>query len=129
MIPAGRQFFKMSGSGNDFVVVDARNSAAGELERPEVIQAICAAGTGIGADGVVFVAAPASFALGLLSGGLATVPTGSLGGAFSLVPASGACATVPTSWATSDRRATARTSGGSGARSAAADAAPAARLA
>ena len=55
MIPAGRQFFKMSGSGNDFVVVDARAEPAGALERPEVIQAICAPGTGIGADGIVFV--------------------------------------------------------------------------
>jgi diaminopimelate epimerase len=55
MIPAGRQFFKMSGSGNDFVVVDARHAAAAELERPEVIRALCATGTGIGADGVVFV--------------------------------------------------------------------------
>ena len=31
MIPAGRQFFKMSGSGNDFVVVDARQTAAVEV--------------------------------------------------------------------------------------------------
>ena len=54
MIPKGRAFFKMSGSGNDFVMIDARTEAAGELERPEVIQAVSARGTGVGADGVVF---------------------------------------------------------------------------
>lgn len=51
----GRRFFKMSGSGNDFVVVDARREPVGELERPEVVRRICARGTGIGADGVVFI--------------------------------------------------------------------------
>ena len=50
----GREFFKMSGSGNDFVVVDARVEPAGELASPEVVQAICARGTGVGADGIVF---------------------------------------------------------------------------
>lgn len=54
MIPAGRTFFKMSGSGNDFVMFDARAEPAGELERPEAIRAMSARGTGIGADGVVF---------------------------------------------------------------------------
>jgi diaminopimelate epimerase len=44
----------MSGSGNDFVVVDARSEPPGELERPEVVQAVCARGTGVGADGIVF---------------------------------------------------------------------------
>lgn len=50
----GREFFKMSGSGNDFVVFDARQEPAGALETPERVQAICAPGTGVGADGVVF---------------------------------------------------------------------------
>ena len=54
MIPAGRQFYKMSGSGNDFVFVDARTEPAGPLAKPEVVGAICSRGTGIGADGVVF---------------------------------------------------------------------------
>ena len=54
MIPSGRAFYKMSGSGNDFVVVDARNEAAGELEAPAIVQAVCARGTGVGADGIVF---------------------------------------------------------------------------
>ena len=54
MITTGRPFFKMSGSGNDFVFVDARSEPPGELEKPEVIQAVCARGSGVGADGIVF---------------------------------------------------------------------------
>lgn len=54
MIPAGRAFYKMSGSGNDFVFVDARTEPAGPLASHEVVGAICSRGTGIGADGVVF---------------------------------------------------------------------------
>src|SRR5688572_29785417 len=49
----GRRFYKMSGSGNDFVFFDLRDGPAGELETIEVIRALCARGTGIGADGVV----------------------------------------------------------------------------
>jgi diaminopimelate epimerase len=44
----------MSGSGNDFVVVDARADAPGRLAEASVIQRICARGTGVGADGIVF---------------------------------------------------------------------------
>jgi diaminopimelate epimerase len=48
----------MSGSGNDFVVFDSRGVEAGtgSWERPEAIQALCARGTGVGADGIVFLA-------------------------------------------------------------------------
>jgi diaminopimelate epimerase len=47
----------MSGSGNDFVVFDSRGfEANGAWERSEAIQALCARGTGVGADGVVFLA-------------------------------------------------------------------------
>jgi diaminopimelate epimerase len=54
MIPTGRPFYKMSGSGNDFVFVDARNEPPGRLSEPSVVGRICARGTGVGADGVVF---------------------------------------------------------------------------
>src|SRR5256885_9742381 len=54
MVPFGREFFKMSGSGNDFVFVDAREEPPGPLASPEVIADICSRGTGIGADGIVF---------------------------------------------------------------------------
>lgn len=51
---AGRPFWKMSGSGNDFVFFDARRDAPGTLDTRDRIAALCARGTGIGADGVVF---------------------------------------------------------------------------
>jgi len=54
MIPSGRPFYKMSGSGNDFVMVDARNEPPGGLTEPAVIHRICARATGVGADGIVF---------------------------------------------------------------------------
>ena len=60
MTTYGRRFYKLSGSGNDFVFVDARTEPAGPLEQPEVVGAICARATGIGADGIVFVEPPRS---------------------------------------------------------------------
>lgn len=54
MIPFGREFYKLSGSGNDFVFVDTREEPAGPLATPEVIGSICSRGNGIGSDGVVF---------------------------------------------------------------------------
>lgn len=44
----------MSGSGNDFVFVDARSEPPGDLEKTATIQAVCARGSGVGADGIVF---------------------------------------------------------------------------
>lgn len=57
-IEAGRAFWKMSGSGNDFVFFDARHSLGDSdpLETTAEISALCAAHLGIGADGVVFIA-------------------------------------------------------------------------
>jgi len=54
MIRAGREFYKMSGSGNDFVFVDARNEPPGRLNNVAAIREVCARGTGVGADGIVF---------------------------------------------------------------------------
>ena len=54
---AGLRFYKMTGSGNDFVVVDARDDPHDELRSPAVIQELSARGTGIGADGLVLLAA------------------------------------------------------------------------
>jgi len=48
----GLRFHKMTGSGNDFVVVDGRTSPASEWPTPRVIAA-CDRRTGIGADGLV----------------------------------------------------------------------------
>ncbi|HKO16862.1 MAG TPA: diaminopimelate epimerase [Gemmatimonadaceae bacterium] len=54
MLTTGRPFYKMSGSGNDFLFFDARDQPPGELEQPGVVRAVCARGTGVGADGIVF---------------------------------------------------------------------------
>lgn len=50
----GLPVYKMTGSGNDFVMIDARVSTPVDWTA-EDMQAVCARGTGIGADGVVFV--------------------------------------------------------------------------
>ena len=50
----GLPIYKMTGSGNDFVMLDARVSSPADWT-PEDMQIVCARGTGIGADGIVFV--------------------------------------------------------------------------
>jgi diaminopimelate epimerase len=54
-VPHGRKFWKMSGSGNDFVFFDARTDPPGAFSTPAVIDQLCARATGVGADGVVFI--------------------------------------------------------------------------
>ena len=58
MTEYGRSFYKLSGSGNDFIFVDTRTEPAGPLETPPVVEALCARATGVGADGIVFVEPP-----------------------------------------------------------------------
>jgi diaminopimelate epimerase len=64
---AGRQFWKMSGSGNDFVFFDSRESGAAPdpLENTDDIVAICAQHVGVGADGVVFITSDDTAAFGI----------------------------------------------------------------
>ena len=50
----GTPIYKMTGSGNDFVMVDARHTAPDDWS-VEDIRAVCARHTGVGADGLVFV--------------------------------------------------------------------------
>jgi len=50
----GTTIYKMTGSGNDFVMVDARHTPPSDWSSQD-IRAVCARGTGIGADGLVFV--------------------------------------------------------------------------
>jgi diaminopimelate epimerase len=50
----------MSGSGNDFVVIDGRAGIPAGCDSPEVIRELCARGTGVGADGVVFLESAAA---------------------------------------------------------------------
>src|SRR5512135_509633 len=47
----GTVFYKMTGSGNDFVMFDGRHVSADELT-PQTIAAVCDRRLGIGADGV-----------------------------------------------------------------------------
>jgi diaminopimelate epimerase len=56
MVPRreGQRFYKMTGSGNDFVVFDSSAGVTTQLENAEMITSLAARGTGIGADGVVF---------------------------------------------------------------------------
>lgn len=49
----GVPFTKMTGSGNDFVVFDARTTPTDLVTQPQVIASICNRNNGIGADGVV----------------------------------------------------------------------------
>jgi diaminopimelate epimerase len=48
----GTLFYKMSGSGNDFVVLDGRSTSPDRWP-PEVVRAICDRRIGVGADGLV----------------------------------------------------------------------------
>jgi diaminopimelate epimerase len=54
MASRARRFWKMTGSGNDFVFFDARRETAVTLETATAIGAICDRRRGVGADGVVF---------------------------------------------------------------------------
>ena len=51
----GRRFYKMTGSGNDFVVLDSRDGDVAGLTEPSRIRELCDRRRGIGADGVVVV--------------------------------------------------------------------------
>ena len=48
-----RRFYKMSGSGNDFVVFNSQDGSVQGLSDPSVIRQLCDRRQGIGADGVV----------------------------------------------------------------------------
>jgi diaminopimelate epimerase len=53
-IVKGTVVYKMSASGNDFILVDGRTSPVATWS-PERVQAVCARRTGIGADGVAVI--------------------------------------------------------------------------
>lgn len=59
-------FRKMHGSGNDFVVVDARKFGASWGLAGRTIERLCARGTGVGADGLVVIRASAVADVGML---------------------------------------------------------------
>ncbi len=51
----GLEFFKMSGHGNDFVVVDNRDGQVGQADMPSLVKAVCRRQLGVGADGMIFI--------------------------------------------------------------------------
>lgn len=60
-----RSFWKMTGSGNDFVFFDTRSEPAGRLESAPAIGALCDRRRGVGADGVVFLERDPEHAYGI----------------------------------------------------------------
>ncbi len=53
-VAVGQPFYKLTGSGNDFVFFDERTEPAGGRWTASAVRALCARGTGVGADGVVW---------------------------------------------------------------------------
>ncbi len=47
------RFWKMNGSGNDFIVIDNREEAFPRNGRPELVARLCRRQTGVGADGLI----------------------------------------------------------------------------
>src|SRR5687768_9483291 len=54
----GHTFWKLTGSGNDFVFFDGRRGLEPELLEPAVIGALCDRRSGVGADGIVLFESP-----------------------------------------------------------------------
>ena len=48
-------FYKMSGSGNDFVIIDNRKGILEGVELPQWVQKVCRRGLSVGADGLILV--------------------------------------------------------------------------
>jgi len=48
-------FFKMHGSGNDFILMDHREEFIPALEQSRFAQQVCARGVGVGADGLILI--------------------------------------------------------------------------
>lgn len=53
-------FFKMSGSGNDFIVIDNRNRMMDAVAIPDFVRAVCRRNISLGADGVILIELPRS---------------------------------------------------------------------
>lgn len=62
---AGRPFWKMTGSGNDFVFLDNRTGGHEDLVTADVIGALCDRRRGVGADGMVLIDSHPEHAFGM----------------------------------------------------------------
>ena len=49
------QFTKMSGSGNDFIIIDNRMQVIDDSKKVDFVKRVCDRKMSIGADGVIFV--------------------------------------------------------------------------
>jgi len=54
----GVRFTKMTGTGNDFLIFDARETGFPKFDRPLFVKSICRRSFSVGADGVVFIEKP-----------------------------------------------------------------------
>lgn len=61
----GRRFWKMTGSGNDFVFFDNRTGEHDDLAAPGPIEALCDRRKGVGADGIVLIDSSDLYAFGM----------------------------------------------------------------
>ena len=48
-------FSKMSGSGNDFIVIDNRNQCVGDIDMSQFITSVCRRKMSVGADGLILI--------------------------------------------------------------------------
>ncbi len=48
-------FYKMSGCGNDFIIIDNRTSIWDTLMNPDFVKTVCKRKTSVGADGMIFI--------------------------------------------------------------------------
>ncbi len=51
-------FFKLSGSGNDFIIIDNRSGFLEHLDLPRLARAVCRRAVSVGADGLIVVENP-----------------------------------------------------------------------
>jgi diaminopimelate epimerase len=48
-------FYKMSGSGNDFIIIDNRRRMMKQIDLPAFVRAVCRRSISVGADGVILI--------------------------------------------------------------------------
>ena len=48
------EFWKMNGSGNDFILIDNRDGKVAEEEMDRLVERICRRRESVGADGLIF---------------------------------------------------------------------------
>ena len=49
------EFFKMNGSGNDFILIDNRTQVLNVQNLPEFVKTVCERKVSVGADGLIII--------------------------------------------------------------------------